>query len=228
MEIVNRATRKTFKSLVGQRFHRLVVVEYLGSDKHHNTVWLCRCDCGNEKRVHGPCLKTGNTKSCGCFQSQRMRKLATTHGYSRVGKVTDEFKIWVGMRARCRSHPDYAGRGISVCERWDKSFEAFLADMGTRPSKRHSIDRKDNDGNYEPGNCRWATSTQQLRNCRSNRLVTCRGETKTIAEWSEVSGGNTKTIGERLNRGWEPEKAIFAIPDQRFRSRFKGDRKAIA
>jgi hypothetical protein len=156
------------KDLTSQRFGRLVVLREAGRDVHGCAVWLCRCDCGGpEKRVRAPNLKSGRTRSCGCLLSEARRsgRQNLRHGRSK----TTEYIIWLGMRARCynvkgRPFKWYGGRGITVCERWRYSFENFFADMGPRPSPEHSIDRIDNDGNYEPGNCRWALWSVQVQN----------------------------------------------------------------
>ncbi len=152
---------------IGSRYGKLVVTSVEGYDGKARLV-CARCDCGSSVTVRFESLRSGNTKSCGC---RRLRgDLRRTHGHS---KHLPEYFIWKGMRQRC-SNPrnqkfkDYGARGISVCERWD-SFEAFLSDMGRRPSPGHSIDRKNNDGNYEPGNCRWATAKEQAANTRRSR-----------------------------------------------------------
>lgn len=152
--------------LSGQRFGRLTAVRDAGSDAANHRLWLCRCDCGQETTVSTNRLRTGNTKSCGCLY----RETKTTHGATRGGRPTPEFRAWVHMRRRCSDpkHPqfhDYGGRGISVCDRW-QAFDAFLADMGARPSAAHSLDRIDVNGGYEPGNCRWATKDVQQHNRR--------------------------------------------------------------
>jgi hypothetical protein len=126
-----------------------------------------------------------------------------------------ERSILTIMVQRCHNpkHPKfhlYGGRGIAVCERWRESFDAFLADMGPRPSPKHSVDRKDNDLGYEPGNCRWATQTEQCRNKRTNRLLSVRGKTVTVAEWATESGTPARLIAKRLELGWTAEDAIFA------------------
>jgi hypothetical protein len=134
---------------------------------------------------------------------------ATTHG----GRRTPEYKVWAGMRARCycETNPryaDYGGRGIRVCERW-RDFAAFLADMGPRPSPRHELDRfPDNNGNYRPGNCRWATATQNGRNKRNNRRIVFDGKCLCVTEWAEVTGLTTAAINQRLDDGWSIERTL--------------------
>lgn len=127
---------------------------------------------------------------------------------------TKEHNTWMGMRERCekktdKRYQDYGGRGIKVCERW-QTFSNFLADMGRAPSEKHSLDRfPDKNGNYEPGNCRWATNTEQCRNKRDNHYITVKGDTKCLVEWSEISGIKAPTIRARLKTGWSPENAVF-------------------
>lgn len=133
---------------------------------------ICRCVCGNEVTVFLSNLRRGQTKSCGCLRREITSSNRMTHGET-IGKMSSEYATWKSMRARCQNPNDndfqyYGGRGINVCRRWQK-FENFLADMGRRPSPELSIDRINNDGDYEPGNCRWATPTEQSRNRRSYR-----------------------------------------------------------
>lgn len=135
------------------------------------------------------------------------------HGYARPGRISPEWSAWASMRSRCElsthpAYPRYGGRGIQVCARWGV-FENFLADMGRRPSSEHSIDRIDNDRGYEPGNCRWATSTEQARNRRSNRQLTIEGVTMSMASWGDRSGVSARIIRDRLNAGWDLEEAVF-------------------
>lgn len=125
---------------------------------------------------------------------------------------TPEHKCWSNMLSRCRNpkatgYPSYGGRGIVVCERW-LDFAAFLEDMGTKPTPDHSIDRIDVNGNYEPGNCRWATETEQQRNKRSNRFLTACGETLTIMGWADKTGLDRRAIEKRLKRGWSPDRTV--------------------
>lgn len=168
----------------------------------HQAQWLCRCNCGVERVVDGSHLGRGASTSCGCRRVVTVRELFTTHGKS----GTPEHRTWKSMIGRCENSRNkryylYGGRGISVCKRWRRSFKAFLADMGQRPSPRHSIDRIDNDGNYTPKNCRWATQSQQMRNSRSARLITKDGRTLSIVEWGEVLGIRAETIYARIRRG---------------------------
>src|SRR3990167_4430695 len=194
--------RGVFQALSGRRFHRLDVVAR-GANIGKAPGWQCRCDCGSTPLVRGQELTTGRVKSCGCLQRDRM----ITHGKS----STPTWKSWAGMRRRCEKPGDenwaiYGGRGIAVCERW-RSFENFLADMVERPSGL-SIDRIDNDGNYEPGNCRWATDTQQGRNTSANRLIEHGGRTMPLVAWADECGLEAGTIYRRLKLGWSTARAL--------------------
>ena len=195
---------------MGDRFGRLVVIREVATHRTPNGSSVrrveCECDCGEVGEFRLPGLRSGHTKSCGCLVGDVNSEHVTTHG----GSGTPEYTVWRGMLARCKdqSSDRYGGRGIRVCERWE-SFENFLADMGPRPSSEHSIDRyPDNDGDYEPGNCRWATRVEQMRNTSVNRMVTHNGETLCVAEWAERYGMSSSMLNNRLHAGWSFEKSV--------------------
>ncbi len=153
-------------------------------------------------------LRHGKSRSCGCLAV----KLRTEHGNTIGGIPTPEYRCWTEMKQRCLNPRKdffaiYGGRGIKVCERWLSSFDNFLADMGRRPPGT-SLDRRDTNGNYEPGNCRWATPMQQQHNIRSNHLITINGETRCVQEWNAVLGFSRGLISNRMRRGWSAEEAL--------------------
>lgn len=197
------------KDLTGHPpFGRWTVLSYAGS-RDGNAYWICQCDCGTTKEVCGGSLNRGDTRSCGCLQREQLLARSTTHGKTR----SPEYHSWNHMLRRCYNqrdwkYPQYGGRGIAVCERWQDSFEAFYEDMGDKPSAQHSIEREDNDGNYEPGNCVWATPNQQARNRRSSRMLAFGGRTQCISDWAEELGMSRDTIRKRLNAGWSVERAL--------------------
>lgn len=205
---------RPFIEMTGVRHGMLVVVAHAGRNRHKHHVWLCRCDCGNEKVVEGAYLRTGHTRSCGCATAVLIGTRRRRHGHAPLGNPSREYITWNGMKRRCYSpkvemYPIYGGRGIKVCDRWRDSFEAFLADMGPKPAG-FSLDRIDPDGNYEPGNCRWATAGEQSRNRRTARMLTINGVTRNLSEWSRLTGLRHTTILWRLRNGKPIEAAIDA------------------
>lgn len=194
--------------LTGKKFNKLTAIKIVRIDKN-GAEWLCKCDCGNEIIVNGSRLKNGRIKSCGCFNPNR------THGM----KHTRLYGIWHGIKTRCFNTNDkgykyYGGRGITMCPEWKDDFMAFhdwAFDNGYKEGL--SIDRINNNGNYEPSNCRWADNITQQNNRRANRYLTFNGETHTYREWSRITGINHCTIGARIDRfGWSVEKALTTPP----------------
>lgn len=197
-------------TIIGQRYGKLTIERSLGRNDRSTLYVECRCDCGKIVPVRMSYLTFGHTKSCGCLRNRVA--LNRTHGEAHK---TTEWATWVAMRQRCedpsnKRYDRYGGRGIKVCDRWLDSYEHFLSDMGRKPSPKYSLDRyPDQNGNYEPGNCRWATPKQQQRNRTNNRLVTINGETKVMSEWLEIYGVDSRTACNRIHKlGWEPAMAV--------------------
>ena len=204
-----------FIDITGQRFNRWTVLARDADYRPGFPKWRCICDCGTEVVVRGQALRDGTSKSCGCQRVDSSRKTCiernTTHGKSGI----PEFKIWAAMRQRCvnpkaMGFNHYGGRGIKVCERWN-SFENFLADMGLRPSPKHSIERRNNDGPYDPTNCIWATKKMQANNTSINHRLRLGDETLTVVQWAERLGIDRHTIGNRLALGWPIEKVLSPL-----------------
>lgn len=173
--------------LIGNVFGRLTVIkEDTHRTKSGGLKWECVCICGKHIITSGADLISGHTKSCGCIIAEGNN---LKHGQNKTTKVSPEYKAWSQAIQRCynpkiRNYEDYGGRGVVVCERWLNSFENFFEDMGERPSPNHSLDRfPNNNGNYEPSNCRWATLIQQSRNKRNNVLIEFRGKMKILGDW---------------------------------------------
>lgn len=192
-------------NLTGLRFGRLVVISI--ATPGTRTIWNCLCDCGSSVVVNGHCLRHGNTRSCGCIHREQLILRNTTHGH-RYNKI---YRVWYAMRERCgrktdKFYADYGGRGIKVCDRW-QTFENFLADMGT-PAEGMQIDRINNDGNYEPSNCRWVTRTENASNKRNNKVIEYNGRTMTVSAWEKELKLKAGTIKQRLYLGWDFKRAI--------------------
>lgn len=185
--------------LRGQRFGRWTVLEEVGRS-HGSVLWRCRCDCGTVKNVSAQALRKGESTSCGCYN----REIITKHGMGR----TRLHGIWCNMRYRCenptaKNTADYGGRGIKVCEEWSNSFEAFAEwALANGYTDELTIDRIDNNGNYEPSNCRWATRVEQGRNKRNNVWLTFNGETHILAEWARITHQPMKRLWRRHQLGW--------------------------
>lgn len=215
----NHPTRGCYRDLTGQVFGRLTCMEDVGRDKRRNSLWLCRCACGNTVVVSAAKLMRGNTRSCGCLRNDLARERRTTHGLSRDtnGGHRRTYQIWVGMRQRCsnpnrREYPRYGGRGITVCDEWQADYKAFY-DWAMAHGYREelTLDRIDNDGPYAPSNCRWASPLEQSMNCRmrANTVwATLNGETKPLIEWARLLGIDYKKAYHRLKQGFSAEESL--------------------
>lgn len=194
--------------LTGQRFGRLVV-DRRGEKSRDSYRWACHCDCGNSFQAHGASLRRGNTRSCGCLQTEARSAVgkswlgkARSHGATTNKRRTPEYACWLSMRQRCEdpahdNYQDYGGRGIAVCARWS-DFAAFLEDLGPRPSAAHSIERRDTNGAYEPENCSWATCVAQQANRRNSVRVLVGGVALTIKEAAVALGKSERTVYRRF------------------------------
>lgn len=217
--------------ITGQRFNSLVALEYLGR-RHHSSVWKCRCDCGNETEVASSALKNATIKSCGCFRKQRMEGLNYKHGKaSHVRPRGAVYKIWDGIKDRCRNPNSpvwkwYGGKGIDIYEPWANNYELFEADVGQRPSKKHSLDRIDGSKGYVPGNVRWATSGEQARNRSNNRLTEVDGKMIPLVAACEIHGMPYKTVKNRITNGWDVWCALVIPVNQAKANATRYHRKA--
>lgn len=199
------------KDLTNREFGRLIV-KYRVESKNGRAQWFCECKCGKTTIAAGKYIISGQTRSCGCLHLEKIAKGNPKHGMNR----TPEHIAWKRMKARCYNikgpdFADYGARGIVVCDGWLHSFANFYANVGPRPSPQHSIDRINNNGNYEPGNVRWATSTQQARNKRNNHHITFNNETLTIPEWAEKLNVPYARLVMRFYKGW-PEDLALTLP----------------
>ncbi len=201
--------------VAGARYGRLIAIQPCGRiSAEQRVAWLFRCDCGNEIQIIARTVSRKRAQSCGCLKVDKTRERMTTHGRGSARTPDRVYQTWARMISRCsategKDWNDYAGRGIRVCEEWRHDFPAFAAYIGPRPSPIHSIDRIDVNGNYEPGNVRWATPKEQARNRRSNRLVTINGVTRCMAEWLELNAIDPRMAEARVSRwGWSYERAV--------------------
>lgn len=200
---------KRVKNLTGVRRGLLVALKYIGTMENRHARWLCQCDCGNMHEVDGATFLRWMCRSCGCYRDKISQESHTTHGKTN----TPEYQVWLGIIKRTedpthQSWKNYGGRGLKMCDKWRNSFEAFLADVGLRPSKGHSLDRLNNSLGYFPENCAWKTSVQQARNRRNNHLITYKNETITLAEMTERLGFTKHMLRQRLNSGMTVEEAV--------------------
>lgn len=201
---------------IGHRYSRLTIIGFGDVSASGVRRWQCRCDCGIIKLIQWPNLRTGASRSCGCLRRELARAAHLKHGGSTRFKITKEYATWGRIKQRCFNpktefFADYGGRGITMYGEWRESFPRFLADMGPCPlGPGYSIDRwPNNNGNYEPGNCRWATDAQQRLNTRSNYRITFNDETMTLKEWADRLHIHRTVISKRIVKlGWSVAQAL--------------------
>jgi len=214
--------------VIGLIFGRLTVSADAGSNKFRCRLVTCSCICGNTITTALTRLKSGETQSCGCIKKELDRaKTKRIHALGISGMRTHglyaspEYKVWCAMKRRCLKSNDpnfcrYGGRGIQVCERW-LQFESFIADMGRRPSSKHTLERLDNDGHYEPGNCEWRTWRDQNHNKSNNRWITHAGRTMILSDWARELGVKPDLLCNRLKAGWTTAETVSIQPIPRSR-----------
>lgn len=211
--------------MTGKKYGRLTAIRYLKSAGR--AYWEFQCSCGNKKVIRGAHVRSGKTVSCGCYRDEMVGRIRIKHGHTINGNMRPEYGVWRSMKSRCLNKnnlkfKDYGGRGISVCPMWLNSYSNFIRDMGRRPDGTFRIERVNNNGNYEPGNCIWATQTTQTNNTRRNRFISIWGRNQTLAQWvRELGFSRWKLKDYILSRKMKPEDAVALIqrgglrPDRR-------------
>lgn len=202
----------SFKDITGTRSGKLRVVSFHSMVPHgprRTALWTCQCDCGTTLQKKGYLITAGMVASCGCIGTGHVK-----HGHARKGLTSPEYNSWAGIKNRCthpshKDYPHYGGRGIDMCNRWRESFEAFLQDMGRRPGPGYTIDRIDNDGHYEPGNCRWADHAEQV----SNRSISVKIDGKTLRQIAADSGLSYSLVHGRYYSGARTVADLTAPPN---------------
>jgi len=200
--------------LTGQQFGQLTAQHIFGRTSGRKVIWECVCSCGSTARVSTSDLRSGHTTSCGCTKAARISAARTSHGDSRSSKPRAvEYVVWCQIKGRCTNsklpgYKHYGARGITLCARW-MQYENFLADMGRRPSPKHTVERKNGKLGYSPDNCVWATRDVQNNNTSRNHRLTYAGETLTLAQWAKRRGLKASTLRMRISSyGWDLKKAL--------------------
>ncbi len=202
------------RDITGNKYNRLTAIKFshFGESKYKSRYWLFKCDCGKEKAIGKEYVTGGYTKSCGCL----FLEVKTTHGSTRNRTLTGAYLSWQSLKRRCLNkhevvYQNYGARGIKVCNRWKKSFANFLEDMGERPSREYQLDRINNNGNYEPNNCKWSTKKEQANNRRTTILINYNGETKCLMDWCKKYdlAYSTMCYRRRVNPEWSLEQEIL-------------------
>lgn len=207
----------TKETITGQTFGRLTAIRFDRYEKERN-YWIFRCVCGTEKSQAVSQVRRGITTSCGCLRVEKVKEARTKHGMSRAsgGNKTRVYQAWTNMISRCeytaaKHFHRYGGRGIKVCARWRESFEAFLEDMG-EPPEGCSLDRIDNNGDYEPSNCRWANQKTQVANRSVCNFIEVNGSKVLLLNHCEAIGVSHNMVRKRLKRGWSLDDALKVGP----------------
>lgn len=208
------------KDLVGQRFGRLMVLYDTGERRNGKVVWHCQCDCGNELGIRSGDLVSAHTTSCGCYRRQRTVEVHTVHGMTRGKKFHPIYQAWRRMLQRCENPSDedyknYGFRGIKVCDEWHKFIPFCDWALASGWQKELQLDRINNNGNYEPGNCHWATPQENNRNRRNNRMITFAGKTQCLAAWADETGIEYQALWARISRYCWPIERTLTEPVKR-------------
>jgi hypothetical protein len=206
------------EDLTAKRFGKLTALQDVGRNKR-GRIWQCICDCGNVVQSVSGYLKNGHKRSCGCLHAEvakATKEKHQTHGHTTKERkqLASEYHAWASMKSRClnkntKSFKRYGGRGISICDRW-MSFENFFFDIGPKPSSKHSLERLNTNGDYEPSNCVWADAFQQASTRTNVRAISAFGKVMTSAAWARETGISATVIRNRIDSGWQPEKALSA------------------
>lgn len=196
------------RDLTGMRSGHIVAISYNTKTDNGGCKWNVRCDCGEEFVVWAEQVTRQRTKQCRKCRNKLISVMRSTHGQ----RKSTTYSTWSQMIDRCTNPKsgnwdNYGGRGITICNQWKDSFENFLKDMGERPEGK-TIDRKNNDGNYEPENCHWASATEQGNNRRTNKTITFNGKSQTFSEWGRELGIDKTLIRQRVLSGWPVEKVL--------------------
>lgn len=202
------------RDLKSQKFGRLSVLYDTGERRHRQAVWHCRCDCGNEVDVTGNDLIRGHTKSCSCYKRERAAEVHTVHGASQRGEWHPVYLTWRAMLQRCENphsvqYYNYGGRSITVCPEWHDAEKFISWALANGWEKGLTLDRINNNGNYEPDNCRWTTRKEQAWNKRNNHLIIFNGKAQPMSQWAEEINISLQTLSSRINqRNWSIERAL--------------------
>lgn len=199
--------RINHEDIIGKRFNMLTIIGQGGRERGERT-YLCRCDCGKLRTLRASRIVRGEQQSCGCLRQK--------HGWCHANRRSREWLTWSSLKGRCENpkcagYERYGARGIVICERWRNSFANFISDMGMCP-EGFQIDRIDNDGNYEPSNCRWVNRRQNMNNRSCSRRIKIDGIERGLAEWCEIFHAPYSRTRQRISRGWDPIKALKEPP----------------